>query len=61
MKASDLNKSVWDNNMGETLQVSKVKGGYVADINNKYDMDFKTAKEIFSWLKANKYEIAGWE
>jgi len=52
---------VYNNNKGDTAKVTSWVKGFYVEVNNKYDMKFKTEKELDKWLKKEKYEWVGSE
>ena len=52
---------VYDNDQGDTAKVTAWIKGFYVEVNNKYDLKFKTEKELDKWLKKEKYEWVGSE
>ena len=52
---------VYNNKKGDTAKVTERGRAFYVEVNNKYDMEFKTEKELDKWLKKEKYEWMGSE
>ena len=60
LKAKDLQNSVWADNTGDFMEVSKIQGGWIAYA-NKFSLEAKTAKELQTKIKEAGFTHLGWD
>lgn len=54
----------WEGKDGEEIRVFEQTGGpnkYYLDIDNNYDMEFKTKEDLNTFLKDQKANLVGWD
>jgi hypothetical protein len=60
MKAKDLQNSVWQDETGDFMEVTKEAGTWIAR-GQSYSIESKSAREIQTKLKEDGFTFLGWD